>query len=224
VWELKENWRMYRSNRPRTLEPVVVGGHGETVLRLLRPGLHSGTVPKLFGKLRHASGPAAHKQHESLHHVKTSLRHFAERDLLAVLAGSKRWGGLPLEVAIHLGTNRIRFELRCPALPGGNVYLDFDERAGSLLAGFTYPPGGPATGWPAHLNEAQTLALVDAAVIGFYKLAGVEVERIVADGIVPPPSYANVPESWIDWVQTWELDQASEPVRVRAPSVNGQQS
>src|SRR5262249_58981978 len=54
VWELKENWRLYAANRPPTLRPVMVGSHGETLARLLRPGFHSGTLPKLHAKLRKA--------------------------------------------------------------------------------------------------------------------------------------------------------------------------
>src|SRR5262249_3237653 len=45
VWELKENWRLYRANRALALGPVVIGSHGETMTRLLRPGFHSGTLP-----------------------------------------------------------------------------------------------------------------------------------------------------------------------------------
>src|SRR5262249_2346914 len=48
AWELRENWRLYEANRPRTLTPVVLGHHGETMRGLLRPGFHSGTVPKQF--------------------------------------------------------------------------------------------------------------------------------------------------------------------------------
>src|SRR5208282_370442 len=54
AWELKENWRLYRANRPDNLGPQGIGSHGETMLRLLRPGFHSGTVPKLYRKLRRA--------------------------------------------------------------------------------------------------------------------------------------------------------------------------
>ena len=54
VWELTSNWRLYESNRPESLGPVVVGSHGETVVRLLRPGFHSGTLPKQFARLRRA--------------------------------------------------------------------------------------------------------------------------------------------------------------------------
>jgi hypothetical protein len=208
VWELKENWRTYRSNRPLTLEPVVVGAHGETVVRLLRPGLHSGTVPKLYSRLRRASGPAAHKQHESLHHVEASLRHFVERDLLAVLAGSKRWGGLRLEADVHLGTNRICFELRCPALAGDSVCLDLEEHADRLLAGLTAGRCGTAMGWLPQLNLAQAAAFNDA-LAGFCKLAGAEAKP-ANDGNMAARTFVEAPVSWTAWVLTWERDQESD--------------
>ena len=62
VWELKENWRLYAANRRPKLSPVRIGSHGENMGRLLRPGFHSGTLPKRFAKLRRAErrrGPAA---------------------------------------------------------------------------------------------------------------------------------------------------------------------
>ena len=52
VWELRSNWRLYEANRPEAIGPVAVGSHGETVVRFLRPGFHSGTLPKLFARLR----------------------------------------------------------------------------------------------------------------------------------------------------------------------------
>ena len=58
VWELKENWRLYEANRARHLKPVPIGHHGETMMRLLRPGLHSGTVPKRYARLRRAERKA----------------------------------------------------------------------------------------------------------------------------------------------------------------------
>src|SRR5262249_16593636 len=41
AWEFKENWKLYRANRPPKLKPVRIGSHGETMLRLLTPGFHS---------------------------------------------------------------------------------------------------------------------------------------------------------------------------------------
>ncbi len=58
VWELKENWRLYAANRPKDLQPVAIGHHGETMIQFLRPGFRSGTIPKLYAKLRKASRKA----------------------------------------------------------------------------------------------------------------------------------------------------------------------
>src|SRR5439155_11246305 len=100
VWELKENWRLYAANRPRGLRPVMVGSHGETLARLLRPGLHSGTLPKLHAKLRkaerraprHARAAEAVRTHKAaLHHLATNVRHFIEREFLALLNASPFW-------------------------------------------------------------------------------------------------------------------------------------
>src|SRR5207249_1175101 len=81
VWELKENWRLYAANRSRLLRPVLIGHHGETLSRYLRPGFHSGTIPNLWRKLRRAerrayrSGrpTATHKCIEALHHVEECI-------------------------------------------------------------------------------------------------------------------------------------------------------
>ncbi|HZY87057.1 MAG TPA: hypothetical protein VFE78_19635, partial [Gemmataceae bacterium] len=156
VWELKENWRLYRSNRSESLQPEVIGHHGETVLRFMKPGFHSGTLPKLFAKLRRKRGTAAHRQYEALHNVREALRHFVERDLLSVLADSHRWGGTDVESGeVHLGTNRIRFELRCPDLPGASVGVDFEEDAGRVAASLALPPGGAALSWLGSLSPDQ---------------------------------------------------------------------
>ena len=57
-WEMKENWSLYQANRGPDLQPAMVGLHGETMRRLLQPGFHSGTIPKLFARLRSAEQAA----------------------------------------------------------------------------------------------------------------------------------------------------------------------
>src|SRR5262249_35516146 len=54
AWELRENWRLYRANRGKAVGPAAIGAHGETVRGLLQPGFHSGTVPRLYARLRPA--------------------------------------------------------------------------------------------------------------------------------------------------------------------------
>jgi hypothetical protein len=162
----------------------------------MKPGFHSGTLPKLYAKLRRKKARGARKQREALGHVEEYLRRFVERDLLSVLTGSPTWGAsTPLHLGtVRPGTNRIRLELRCPRLPGDSVHLDFEERSGRLVAGFARPGSaggdGPAEGpaaasWLAHIGPEQVLALRDA-LAGFYKLAGVDLVREQVEGVLPP--------------------------------------
>ena len=173
VWELKENWKLYRANRAPTLGPVVVGHHGETVLRLMKPGFHSGTLPKLFAKLRRAEtltehSPQAVKLHHELQHVGEEVRRLVERDFLAPLEGSAVWQGKNLQVGtVALGAKQIAFTLRAPLWPESLVEIVIREKSGWLLAQVPQP------GWLAFLTPAQTEALV-TALAGLYKLAGVD--------------------------------------------------
>ena len=50
-WEMRENWRVYRANRPPVLRPVPVGPHGETVRGLLHLGvlIENNVVPFIIG-------------------------------------------------------------------------------------------------------------------------------------------------------------------------------
>ena len=181
VWEFKENWRLYRANQSPTLRPEIVGHHGETVLRLMRPGLHSGTLPKLYARLRHGRGRSPRKQFEALHHLRDRLSQFVERNLFAVLAGSKSWGeAYALRVGeIQIGTNRIRIELAPPHPPPvrgdrGSVHVDFEEHAGWLLAGLACSTACSQR-WLSRLSPNRHGFPRCAG--GFYKLAGVDVVR-----------------------------------------------
>ena len=194
VWEFKENWRLYRANQPRELRPQIAGGHGETVPRLLRPGFHSGTLPKLYARLRRAAGAGAGKRHEELHHVEEAVRRFVERNLLAVLAGSKAWDQTsPLQVGnIHLASNRVRVELR---RGDRSIYCDLEEHAGRVVAGITLSPeyaaqgeARPRHGWLDRLPPEQARAFTDA-LAGFYKFCGVDLVREQVRALLPPESW-----------------------------------
>ncbi len=117
VWELKENWKLYAANRPKTLSSLVVGHHGETFPRLFRPGFHSGTIPKIYAKWRHAfrlwemhrgSRAAIAKHHHALTHMEHDLRRFIEREGLAYL--QKEWAsdvGVVELKSLRMATQRI---------------------------------------------------------------------------------------------------------------------
>ncbi len=134
VWELMENWRLYRANRPRFLKPRSIGHHGETVRGLLRPGFHSGTVPNTHRKMRIvlykswlAGTPAVlgKKIHE-LHHIEHALHTFLERHVFVLLSQSKVWNGTSLEVGeVHLSLQSMELELRVPQLGSDPSILSF---------------------------------------------------------------------------------------------------
>ena len=106
AWEFKENWRLYRASRPKTLQPLAIGHHGETVRGLLRPGFHSGTIPKLYRKMRTAirkgerSGTSAdrHRFEHDQHHLAIAVTNLIERQILSLLRSKPEWGNLPIGV------------------------------------------------------------------------------------------------------------------------------
>jgi hypothetical protein len=188
VWELKANWKLYRANRPRNLKPVMIGSHGETMIRLLRPGFHSGTLPKLYRRLRKAERrglPATvRKVVAGLHHVEEDVGHFVERELLALLRQSKGWGGLAIELrTIHLATNRILVALDCPALGEHPLELTLDQQTGWLVAGVL------EQGWLPKLTNEQRQTLA-AGLAGLYKMAGVDVTREQVEQSLAPARVA----------------------------------
>jgi len=132
AWELKENWRLYAANRPKQLKPLSLGHHGETMRGLLRPGFHSGTVPKAYASIRRAletsetSGVPAkiRKSVGVLHQVEEAIHHFAERELIAHLRSTAAWSAVPLHCSgVTLGVQHIRIAI---AGTGASAELIFE--------------------------------------------------------------------------------------------------
>ena len=214
VWELKENWKLYRANQADELKPVTVGGHGETMLRLMRPGFHSGTLPKLYAKLRHYErsryAPRLRKRREDLHHVEEAVRHFAERNLLAVLAGSHGWSQPLFVGAVQAATNRIRIKIACTdhniltgpghqpgengAVPAPAFEIVFEEQTGRLVGGVAQ------SGWLEHLGDEERRTVADA-LAGFYKLAGVDLVREQVATVLPQDAAWSMDG---DWLVVWQ--------------------
>ncbi|MBK8256981.1 MAG: hypothetical protein IPK82_30440 [Polyangiaceae bacterium] len=134
-WELKENYKLYRASRKKELPESVVGAHGETMAGFLVPGFHSGTLPKLFARLRHAARreeemanlagngakPTSKEEgargrfREGTTEVEHSVRHFIERELISLLLADPRWPHGPLEVRrIAVSSNRVRIAIFLP--------------------------------------------------------------------------------------------------------------
>ncbi len=214
VWELKENWKLYRSNRAAALRPVAVGSHGETMARLLRPGFHSGTLPKLFSRLRKAARSARRrdrwvafrKQRDALHHVETDIRHFLEREFLRLLAESPSWNGPPPRVG-HLGlaTNVIRVELLASEVGPEPFGFRFREEGGELSVELTH------AGWLPRLSPCRRRTLL-LALAGLFPLSAVDRMRGSVAGHAKSTAIAEESIAWPWWVDAWELDQAGKEV------------
>jgi hypothetical protein len=202
VWELKENWKLYKATRAKTLRPLVIGQHGETMLGFLRPGFHSGTIPKLYTKLRRAAWrndlAGIAKQHEGLHHVEVALQRFVDRQLVSMLTEVGSFGIKDIALAgIEVGSNRVSITLACPSLAAGDAVLRFELQSGWLVSGIAAP------GWTAKLDEQQQ-RIFEIALAGFYKLSAValvreQIERAFAAGDAPAPPYDIADEGLIVW-------------------------
>jgi hypothetical protein len=203
LWEMQENWRLFRANRPSRLRPVIIGGHGETMLRLLKPGAHSGTVPKLFAQLRRAERAAyrtgnwraARTYRQALREVARSVRLFVERELLVLLQQSKRWGNQPIRVGqVLLSCNRIRIELAHAVFADEPVWLAFEHRSGWLLGSLQGP------GWLQHLSAVH-VQIFTTALAGIYKIAGVDFVREQLASLLPmdAPGYDITAYELIVW-------------------------
>jgi hypothetical protein len=208
AWELKENWRLYRANRSRRLQPVMIGSHGETMRGLLRPGFHSGTVPKLFRKLRNSRPSRTNRYHHDLEHVEEAVRRFTERELIAILDHCPEWGGA--EVAIHelqFGCQRIAIEFSASGIGHDFFTISFENINGQIHAAVEQP------GWTDKLTGQQRSALI-AALRGWLDLASV----VAVNG--QPRQESQTPlgpgfedlgrtMSWDDWVERWRANEAA---------------
>src|SRR5690606_29453321 len=147
----------------------------ETMSRLLRPGFHSGTIPKLFTKLRRAAwrgderGVARAK--EGVHHVEEAVTVFVERQLASILNEAEPFHASDIAVThVELGSNRVQIELACPSVADAPATIRIELEAGWLLAGITRP------GWIAALEPGQR-RIFELALAGFYKRADIDIVR-----------------------------------------------
>jgi hypothetical protein len=174
VWELKANFYLYDQNRSKTLDPVHIGHHGETMNGLLVIGFHQGTIPKLYAKLRRAAKRRTSKVNvyrQQIHEVEHAIETFVERELVGLLRQAKRWRAGELEVhAIEVGSNRIRVGITCETVSADVAWLQFEEQSGSLVASV-------ATAGFIDALEAEHRDTFEIALAGLYKLAGVDVVR-----------------------------------------------
>ena len=204
VWELKENWKLYEQNRARELLPVVIGHHGETMIALMRPGLHSGTLPKIYAKLRRASQKgkdALHEERGALAHVEDALRHFVERELVRLLGTARRWRSGPVEIGeISLASNRIRIALACPSVGSAAAEVTFEEQSVWLLGSVS------RAGFIDALDDEQRIVF-ENALAGLYKVAGVDLVRERVNACIGGAPYDVMDEGLLLWPEgSWATE------------------
>ncbi|MGF1579226.1 MAG: hypothetical protein ACFCD0_07665 [Gemmataceae bacterium] len=197
-WEIKENWSLYRANRAKSLQPVQIGHHGETLRGFLQPGFHSGTIPILLDKLRTAERHAqssgnwrsVRSARQQIEEVEAAIRRFVKREMVSLLHMSSPWSYKPLEVGeIRIASNRIEIELKHESHPESPARLRFDSRHDWLIG---------------ELSELGFLRLIHPEPVWFfvaslavlYKLAGVDFVRQQIEHNLPEQSVSHrvVPE------------------------------
>lgn len=215
VWELQENWRLYAANRSRDLGPVLIGHHGENMGRLLRPGLHSGTIPKRYARLRRAERQAraggnwrgVRKHLLALEQIRHSVHRYVDREFRELLALSPQWNLCPPAVdAIHIGTNRIRLQIGLAEHAPAMMDIALETRSGWIMAGAA-DRGLLAVLTP---DQRQTLA---TALLGMYKTAGVELARQPLEvALSHPAGYDVLAEQLVVWPDPALTDEVSYPL------------
>jgi hypothetical protein len=216
VWEFKENYKLYRQNQRPTLAPVLIGHHGESMAALLKPGLHSGTIPKTYAKLRRASfreGRSALVHREALHDIEEAIRRFVERELVELLAESALFGARAEVGRIEMASNRVRIELACPAVGADSATLAFEEQSGWLLAGVAQ------AGWIDLLDDTKRIVL-ENALAGLYARAAVDLvrERVEAH-IGEPAPYDIADDGLVIWPGGDYEREIVEPLVANCPIV-----
>jgi hypothetical protein len=179
VWELKENWRLYASNRVPWLQSVVIGSHGEHGGRLVKPGFHSGTLPKLFHQLRQLERKEAsfdrfsrrRAVRESIVHCERDIRRFVDRDLIRLLTYCSVWTDSPVQCErVHAASNSFLVDLRCDKRGDQHLQLLFQEQSGWLVATVAQQ------GWLSNVTPEMVHSF-ETAIRGFYAKAGVDLVR-----------------------------------------------
>ncbi|WP_394841320.1 hypothetical protein LZC95_30145 [Pendulispora brunnea] len=218
VWEFQENRNLYRASRKNALHPVRVGHHGETMGRLMVPGFHSGTLPKLYDRLRRAVQRAEDEEdallrfREGISSVSEAIERFVAREWLALLYSpaneTPRWTHGPLEVErILLGSNRVRIRIVCPSLGNDACEIAFDEQSGLLVASVS------EAGFLQRLRGEDDRILFENALAGFYHLAGVDLVREEIQAMLGVAHYDISDEGLVLWPDATYRTEVIYPLR-----------
>ena len=186
AWELNENWKLYRANHPDHAQPARFGPEGETLCTLLRPGFHSGALPKAFAELRavirlenehqRSYSQRLRQAETQLSRILECLRALATRELGFAL--TERWRAAGYQRAeaamIRLEAATMSLDLEMALYPQGReetvagpILLDlcFDLGADGLRGAFSL-------GGPVETLDAEERAWLEAEAAYFLERAG----------------------------------------------------
>lgn len=191
AWELKENYRLYRSTRSEFIEPVRFGPGGENFRELLVEGLHSGTVPKVYDRLRRAARREADSNtlqplsvrspnkssetgrfHQRLRRIELCLRKLVERQLLPPLEvfSNSTLGDLELD-RVEISFNRIRLRLSSNGhADAGPLEITIEQLGGHLVASLS------RRGFIDRLSDVDHLLFENVLAV-FYHRAHIDIVR-----------------------------------------------
>ncbi len=145
----------------------------------MKPGFHSGTLPKLFGRLRRLErkAPSFHRfserraYRESMEHVERDFRRFVERDLIRLLNYCEVWAETRVTCRqVRAASNSLLVELVLDNSDHAPLHILFQEQSGWLVGTVAQH------GWLDFVIPEQ-LHSFETALRGFYKKAGVELVR-----------------------------------------------
>lgn len=216
AWELKENWRLYAANRPKNLKPVPVGSHGESMRRLLIPGFHSGTIPKLFTKLRRQrkgrGGPVAtrpSRAEEELVELGHRIAEVVEDECLGLLRRTRCMADVVIHVAsMRLATNRVAITLSAVSVGPEAMRLEFIQGGRTLSSRLVH------AGWLPLLADDQQV-LVRRALAGLDCIFGVDFTTQDKDGVSESVPVEGI--AWSTWRDAWERDRVVMPASSPIP-------
>jgi hypothetical protein len=182
IWELKENRKLFISNRPREMKTMPMTEQGQTLAELLNPANYGNTLPAIYARLRKYERQAqvtgdwvrVRRQRDLLEEIKTSLLEFLEREFLAVLVQTSYWDENPLKIAaLRLGHNNIFVRLVGTG-SGLSMTLLFEWASGWVRTAVL------------DLQRSESLdpnqrASFEVTLIGLYKKSGVDLVRRQVD-------------------------------------------
>ncbi|MCZ2341759.1 MAG: hypothetical protein LC104_08175 [Bacteroidales bacterium] len=201
VWELKENWRLYAANRTPHQPPVILGHHGETMRGLLRLGFHSGTIPRLYRRMR-AAIAACETTHRPVsttrllhefHEIEAAVTALGDREFVSLLRAARCWKNLTPSVhSSAFGVQQVILTFRIQEIENAELRIGWEHQNGQIIAQILQNE------WSSHLTPEQHDVLV-VGLTGLSEKTGATWASHAMESMA-----TSGPTLWDDRVAFWE--------------------